>query len=179
MPEHSGDAITIGKITPREDSGLVVTSSAFDLDGAIPRTFAAEGGNISPPLEWEMVENAGSYALIVEDPDAPREHPFVHWMIWNLPGGDSALPQGVPISAHPVSPQAVQGRNGMGANGYMGPKPPPGHGLHHYHFQLFALDGPLEMDPDSDLQALTDAMKGRVIRCGELVGTFETPGPTP
>jgi glycine/D-amino acid oxidase-like deaminating enzyme len=87
------------------------------------------------------------------------------------------LPEGVPPKIHPVSPQgAVQGLNDRGETGYMGPKPPPGHGLHHYHFQLFALDGRLDLPPDVDIRTLVDAIKGRTIASGEMVGTFKVAG---
>jgi hypothetical protein len=69
----------------------------------------------------------------------------------------------------------VQGKNDNGSFGYFGPRPPPGTGLHHYHVQLFALDGPLTLHADADLRALVDAMKGRVLAEGELVGTYAAP----
>ena len=114
----------------------------------------------------------GAYAIIVEDPDAPMEKPFVHWMIWNIPGEVDQLAEGVPLGEHLVTPQnAVQGRNDNGSSGYYGPRPPAGTGVHHYRFQIFALDGPLTLKPDADPRALVDAMKGRVLADGELVGT--------
>jgi Raf kinase inhibitor-like YbhB/YbcL family protein len=175
-PEHSGAAISILKIVPRDDTPVVITSEGIGVDGVIARTHAAEGDGRSPPLAWSDVEGAGSWALIVEDPDAPREQPFVHWMIWNIPAGITALPEALDQFDRLVSPQdAVQGRNDMKGHGWFGPKPPPGHGVHHYYFQLFAVDGPLDLDPDVPLTTLVDALKGRVIASGQLVGTYETP----
>ena len=119
---------------------------------------------------------AGAYAIVVEDPDAPMEKPFVHWMIWNIPGQVTSLAEGVPNNAELVTPQdARQGKNDNDSFGYFGPRPPQGHGVHHYHFQIFALDGPLTLHTDADLRALTNAMQGRVIADGELVGTYEQP----
>ena len=176
-PEHSGEAISILKVQPHRPQGIAVFSAAIDVDGRIDPRYSADGENFSPPLSWSPVSDAGAYALIVEDPDAPREHPFVHWMIWNIPGEVDRLPEGIPPKIHPISPQgAVQGLNDRGETGYMGPKPPPGHGLHHYHFQLFALDGPLDIQPDADLRTLVDAIKGRTIASGEMVGTFKVAG---
>jgi hypothetical protein len=104
------------------------------------------------------------------------EKQFVHWMIWNIPGEVDQLSEGLPNQDHLVTPQgAVQGRNDNGSPGYYGPRPPAGSGLHHYHFQIFALDGPLTLKPDADLRALVDAMKGRVIADSELVGTYAAP----
>jgi hypothetical protein len=176
QPEHSGAAISILKITPRDDTPIVVTSEGVGVDGVIAENHAAADANRSPPLQWTDVEGVQTWALIVEDPDAPREEPFVHWMIWNIPGHLTALPEGLANLNRLVSPQdAVQGLNDMKSHGWFGPKPPPGHGVHHYYFQLFAVDGPLELDPDVDLRTLVDALKGRVIAQGQLVGTFETP----
>jgi hypothetical protein len=122
------------------------------------------------------VAGAGAYAIILEDPDAPMERPFVHWLIWNIPADVDWLPEGIPNNASPVTPQgAVQGRNDNGSYGYFGPRPPAGTGTHHYHFQIFALDGPLTLHADADIRALVDAMKGRVIADAELVGTYAAP----
>jgi hypothetical protein len=173
-PAHSGAAITILKIQPREPEAIAVASEALGVDGAWPDRHAKYGDDLSPPLTWTEVPLAQTYALVVEDPDAPRELPFVHWMIWNIPGDLTALPENIPHGAHPMTPQgAVQGVNDFGEPGYGGMRPPPGHGVHRYYFQLFALDGPLELGPETNLQTLTDAMKGRVIRQGELTGTYE------
>lgn len=176
-PAHSGEAIAILKVQPIGDSGIVVTSPALDIDGWIDPACSADGDNRSPRLEWEPVEGAGAYALIVEDPDAPRETPFVHWLIWNIPGEAMHLDEALPAEAHLVTPQnTVQARNDAGVIGWYGPKPPPGHGVHRYHFQLFALDGPLSLHPgETDARTLVDAIKGRTLASGELVGLFETP----
>jgi Raf kinase inhibitor-like YbhB/YbcL family protein len=177
-PQHSGEAISIQKVKPRRDDGIVVTSPGLDAQGRIdPRYSAAENGG-SPPLAWDAVKDAEAYALIVEDPDAPRDRPFVHWMIWNISGPARGLEANLPGEVHLVLPQpAVQGKNDTGAVGWYGPKPPPGHGVHHYYFQLFALDGRLGLDPaTTDVRILVDALKGRTLVSGQLVGTFETPG---
>src|SRR5690606_3614426 len=109
--------------------------------------------NRSPPLQWDPVPGAVSYALIVEDPDAPRELPYVHWLIWNIPGDRRDLPEGIAGETDPPGVGgAVQGRNDSGTYGWFGPKPPPGHGVHRYYFQLFALDYRLEMGPDTPLE---------------------------
>ena len=176
-PQHSPEALTLGRIQPRTGGGIELSSTAFPDEGAIDLRHSAYGDNLSPPLRWTPVEGAGAYAIVLEDPDAPMEKPYVHWMIWNIPGQVTSLAEGVPNNAHLVTPQdAVQGKNDNDSFGYFGPRPPPGHGVHHYHFQIFALDGPLGLHPDADLRALTNAMKGRVIADGELVGTFEAPG---
>jgi Raf kinase inhibitor-like YbhB/YbcL family protein len=176
-PPHSGESLSLARVTPRNPAARIqMVSDALGADGAIDLRHSAYGDNLSPPLRWTPVEGAGAYAIVLEDPDAPTAHPFVHWMIWNIPGQSSSLPEGVPNTRVLVSPQgAVQAKNEAGSFGYFGPRPPQGHGVHHYHFQIFALDGPLTVSPDIDLRALVDAIKGRVLADGELVGTFEAP----
>ena len=176
-PQRSSEALSLERITPREPGApLELLSDAVDAGGAIDLRHSAYGDNLSPPLRWTPVPGAGAYAILVEDPDAPRETPFVHWLIWNIPGEVDWLPEGLPNEARPVTPQdAVQGKNDNGSAGYFGPRPPAGTGVHHYHFQLFALDGPLTLHPDADIRALVDAMKGRVIASSELMGTYAAP----
>jgi Raf kinase inhibitor-like YbhB/YbcL family protein len=176
-PQHSPEALSLGRITPREPGvTLELLSTAIDIDGTIEPRYTAYGDNVSPPLRWTAVPGAGAYALILEDPDAPIEKPFVHWLIWNIPGDLTALPEGVPNNETPVTPQgAVQAKNDNGSFGYFGPRPPAGTGLHHYHIQIFALDGPLTLHGDADIRALVNAMQGRVLADSELIGTFEAP----
>jgi hypothetical protein len=176
-PQHSPEALSLAKVTPRSPgTTLEMVSDALGADGGIDLRHTAYGDNLSPPLRWTPVEGAGAYALILEDPDAPMEKPFVHWLIWNIPGSIASLPEGLPNNDRLVTPQgAVQGKNDNGSFGYFGPRPPPGTGLHHYHFQIFALDGPLTLKSDAGIRALVDAMKGRVLADGELVGTYAAP----
>jgi len=177
-PPHSPEALSLARITPREPgAALELLSTAIETNGAIEPRYTAYGDNVSPPLHWTPVQGAGAYAIILEDPDAPMEKPFVHWLIWNIPGDLTALPEGIPNNEHPVTPQgAVQAKNDNGSFGYFGPRPPAGTGLHHYHIQIFALDGPLTLHGDADIRALVDAMKGRVLADSELIGTSEAPG---
>ena len=178
-PQHSPEALSLGRITPRDPGAtLEVLSDALQIDGSIDLRHTAYGDNLSPQLRWTPVEGAGAYALILEDPDAPMEKPFVHWLIWNIPGSVDYLSEGVPNGAHLITPQgAVQGKNDNGSFGYFGPRPPPDTGVHHYHFQIFALDGPLTLHSDATIRALVDSMKGRVLADGELVGTYAAPAP--
>ena len=144
QPHSSGEDIVIHKVQPRDRGRLELVSSAIGDDGRIGDRFTAYHDNLSPPLAWTRVLDAETYALVVEDHDAPVRQPFVHWMIWNIPGDTVALPPGLPQRSRLDHPKgAVQGRNAKGGLGYFGPRPPPGHGLHHYHFELFALDSPV------------------------------------
>lgn len=172
---QSGTRLSLGRVLPR-DAGLkvVVESEAVGPGGAIARRYSAYGDNRSPPLAWTAVPHAAAYAVIVEDPDAPGAAPFVHWLIWNIPGAD--LPEGVGRGARPAGvPGAAQGRNSLGQPAYFGPRPPAGTGVHHYHVQVFALDAPLPLDGGADLHELVAALQGHVLADGELVGTFAAP----
>ena len=172
----SGEDISIHKVHPREFGRMELTSPALDGAGRIRDPYTAWHDNISPPLDWTLQLDAESFALIVEDPDAPTEAPVVHWMIWDIPGVCHTLPPGLPTRPrldHPLG--AVQGRNVKGGFGYYGPRPPPGHGLHRYHFQLFALDKPLHFEPDTPLEELLNALKRETIAAAELVATYEAP----
>jgi Raf kinase inhibitor-like YbhB/YbcL family protein len=176
-PQRSPETLSLGRITPREPgAALELLSDAVGTNGVIDARHTAYGDNRSPPLRWTPVAGAGAYAIILEDPDAPMERPFVHWVIWNIPGSVASLPEGLPNAERLVTPQgAIQGKNDNGSFGYFGPRPPPGTGVHHYHFQLFALDGPLTLKGDADLRTLVDAMKGRVLADTELIGTAQAP----
>jgi hypothetical protein len=154
--------------------GIEITSDAFAAGQAVPRQYTGDGDDRSPPLRWAGVP-AGTkeLALIVEDPDAPQAEPWVHWVLYKIPADAPGLPEGVAQREAPPSPAgAVQGRNSFGRIGYGGPAPPRGHGTHHYHFRLFALDEPLEVRPGLDAAALRSAMSGHVIAEGALVGTY-------
>jgi Raf kinase inhibitor-like YbhB/YbcL family protein len=179
-PDHSGAALAIMKVQPYSERGLVVTSYGVDLDSRIDPRHAALGEGLSPPLAWTRVEDAQAFALIVEDPDAPRELPFIHWLAWNIPGHLTSLPEGLPNAPRLVTPQGMlQGRNDAGGYGWFGPKPPPGHGVHRYHFQLFAMAAPLALSPEASAQELVDALKGLTVADGELVGTYEAQADIP
>lgn len=157
---------------------MILTSQGVDVDGRLADLHSAYHEGLSPPLRWNAIPGAQTWALIVEDPDAPRELPFVHWMIWGIPGDVTRLDAGLPNTPRLASPHgAVQGRNDKGDHGWFGAMPPMGHGVHRYHFQLFAVDGPLHMRPESSLNQLVSALKGRVVAEGEMIATYERPEP--
>lgn len=156
-------------------SKLEIRTSAFGENERVPRKHTGDGANVSPPLAWTGApEGTQQFALIVDDPDAPRAEPWVHWLLYRIPAETTQLPEGVPPSEHVSDPGgAVQGRNSWNKIGYGGPEPPKGHGVHHYHFKLYALDAKLELPPGADKAALLKAIKGHVLAEGELVGTYE------
>lgn len=150
-------------------------SPAFAAGACIPRKHTADGSNLSPPLQWTGVPStAKELALIVDDPDAPREMPWVHWVAYRIAPATVALPEGVPPAERVAQPASMlQGVNSWGRIGYGGPEPPRGHGVHHYRFRIYALDDTLDRKPGSTREALLAAMEGHVLATGELVGTYE------
>jgi Raf kinase inhibitor-like YbhB/YbcL family protein len=155
---------------------LSLSSPAFAAGAMIPLRFSAYGDGLSPPLRWSGVPaEARSLVLMLEDPDAVSARPFVHWLAWNIDPALGALPEGIPAGNEIRQPVALrQGRNSRGAIGYYGPHP-SGSTPHHYHFQLFAMDAPLELAGGADREALLAAMNGHVVAKGELVGLFAHP----
>ncbi|MFA4639937.1 YbhB/YbcL family Raf kinase inhibitor-like protein [Pyrococcus kukulkanii] len=147
--------------------------SAFENNSQIPEKYTCDGVNINPPLYISNIpENAKSLVIIVDDPDAPGGT-FTHWIAWNIPPVEK-IPDGIPKKGEVESPvKMVQGINDFGRIGYDGPCPPPGHGLHHYHFRVYALDTTLNLTPGSTRKELEEAMKGHVIAEAEIVGVYE------
>ncbi len=146
---------------------IQVSSPAFEAGGVIPRKYTGEGEDVSPPLEWTgLPEGTREVALICDDPDAPMPEPFVHWVVYKIPADKAGLPEGSPEGA-------LEGPNGFDRIGYGGPMPPEGHGTHHYHFKVYALDAELEATPGLSKDKLLAAMEGHVLDEGELVGTYE------
>jgi hypothetical protein len=154
---------------------ITVTSTAFDQGQPIPIKHTRDGEDVSPALSWNGVPSgAKELVLICDDPNAPGPQPWVHWVIYKIPGDADGLPESVPGSEVPGVPKgALQGENSWGRMGYNGPQPPRGDGPHHYFFKLYALDAPLDLKPGLDKDALLKAMEGHVIGQGELVGTYE------
>ncbi len=154
---------------------LTIESSAFPHNQAIPRKYTGDGQDVSPPLHWSAPPpGTHELALIVDDPDAPASGPWVHWVLYKIPPTLKALPENVAPSLRVSQPGGLlQGKNSWDKVGYGGPAPPRGHGLHHYHFKLFALSKPLLLDPGARKAALLEAMAGHVIAEGELIATYQ------
>jgi Raf kinase inhibitor-like YbhB/YbcL family protein len=148
-----------------------LTSSAFNPKDAIPKEYTCDGSDVSVPLRWKNApDGTTSFALIVDDPDAPRGT-WVHWVLYDLPASVSDLPAGVG-HRDSLSNGAKQGKNDFGKVGYGGPCPPSGP-AHHYHFKLYALDRATALRPKATKQQLLDAMKGHVLAEAQLIGTYK------
>jgi Raf kinase inhibitor-like YbhB/YbcL family protein len=153
---------------------FVLSSSAFKNNETIPLAHTCDGANESPQLSWKHApERTKYFALICEDPDAPREKPFVHWLVYNIPAHINELSEGVPTTEQLNfgTEFAGQGTNDAQRTGYYGPCPPSG--THRYYFKLYALDNKLALEPAATLEQLQAAMKGHIIGSCELLGMYQ------
>ncbi len=158
---------------------ISMTSTAFEAGKPIPKEYTGEGQDLSPPLAWSNIpKETKELALICDDPDAPMGT-GVHWVLYKIPAEATGLPEGLPRENILKTPAgAQQGVNSFGKMGYGGPMPPPGHGTHHYHFKLYALDKPVSAElrrwpPGVDKKALLAEIHDHVLDQGELMGTYQ------
>ncbi len=143
---------------------LKVTSPSFKANSTIPEVYTCAGKNIHPALSiGNMPKGTRTLALILEDPDASKGT-FDHWVTWNIPPSGT-IDEGVSVG--------IEGRNGGGSNGYTGPCPPAGTGVHHYHFHIYSLDTELDLPVGSNKEALKSAMKGHILGEGEVIGLVQ------
>jgi Raf kinase inhibitor-like YbhB/YbcL family protein len=143
---------------------MKLTSSAFNQGDPLPRHFAKEHGNVSPPLTFSAVpEQAKSLVLIMNDPDAPRGT-FTHWVVFNIPADTTEL------SENQLPAGAVQGKNDYGDVGYGGPRPPSG--THRYFFHAYALDNLLDLPSGASAGDVERAMETHALENAELMGRF-------
>ncbi len=151
------------------DRTLSLKSRAFAPEGAIPPRYTCDGPDLSPPLEWtDPPVPTKSFALDVEDPDAPGGT-WIHWVAWNIPAGLRALPEGIARQS-PLADGIRQGRNDFERVGYGGPCPPAG--THRYVFNLYALDVTLSLPAAAEQGALEKAMQGHLLAHAQLVGRY-------
>lgn len=142
-----------------------ITSPVFENDRPIPKRYSCEGIGVNPPLTIsDPPDNAESLALIVHDPDAPNGD-FIHWLLWNIdPSVDLIAEGSAPFGS-------VEGTNGAGELGWTAPCPP--YGMHHYEFDLYALDTKLDMPEKGSKIEFFQALEGHVLQKVTLVGLYE------
>jgi Raf kinase inhibitor-like YbhB/YbcL family protein len=156
---------------------IVVESAVLKNGQPIPKDYTADGKNVSPPIAWSnLPPGTKELALICEDPVAPTPQPFVHWVVYKIPAAAKGLPEGMPIddttSLPPDLKGTIQGLSGFRRPIWRGPAPPKPGVTHRYHFIVYALDAPLDVQPGLNKAQLLEAMKGHVIGQGELVATY-------
>jgi Raf kinase inhibitor-like YbhB/YbcL family protein len=152
-------------------------SPAFADRGSIPRRFTADGEDASPPLEWsDAPAGTRSFALIVDDPDAPDpkapQRTWVHWVLYNIPAVVHELKADADRQGLPGG--SGRGRNDWKNAAYGGPAPPVGR--HRYVHKLYALDVVLPDLGEPTKARLLSAMKGHVLAEAQLIGTYQSGG---
>ena len=139
------------------------SSPEFERDGHIPKKFTCQGDDISPALIIEDIpDEAKTFALIVEDPDAPMGT-WVHWVVYNIPATMSQIKED--------SIPGIQVMNNFGRVEYGGPCPP--FGTHRYFFKVYALDVELGLKENSRKKDLEKAMEGHILDKAELIGLYK------
>jgi Raf kinase inhibitor-like YbhB/YbcL family protein len=159
---------------------MTLTTTAFPDGDPIPAKYTQAGDQVSPPLTWTNVPpNTASFVLHMRDPDVARNRGTedqVHWLVWNIPGTATGLPEGVPKGE-----QLPDGSRQISASGpvYRGPGAPASGPMHHYTFELYALDTKLDVQPGADAwetrTKLWSAMQGHVLGKAVYVGLFRRP----
>jgi Raf kinase inhibitor-like YbhB/YbcL family protein len=152
---------------------LSLSSPAFEPGREIPARYTSDGADVSPPLSWSGApDGTRSFALVIEDPDAPDpaapKRTFAHWVVYDLPAEAASLAEAVCNDDEPLG--AHQGLNDWNDVGYRGPAPPIGR--HRYVHKLYALDTAI-----GDAGAITNgdldrAIQGHVLEQAELIGTY-------
>ncbi len=167
-----------GVITARAGGGgsmaFILSSKAFAANAQIPKKHTCEGADVSPPLTWSGTPaGTKAFALINDDPDAPRPGGWVHWVLYDLPGSWVELPENV-ARQETLSTLggARQGKNDFGKIGFNGSCPPPGK-PHHYHFKLYALDTALGLTAGATRPEVERAMEGHVLGIATIVGIYQ------
>ena len=150
---------------------LAISSPSFPNGGDIAKQFTCDGADLSPQLSWtNPPAGTKSFALLVDDPDAPVGN-WNHWAAWNLPPTLRSLPEGVAKTAH-LPDGTEQGMNDFRKPGYNGPCPPAGK-PHRYYFKLFALDTKLDLKSGAGKHDLERAMKGHILAQAEWMGRYQ------
>jgi Raf kinase inhibitor-like YbhB/YbcL family protein len=188
IPEAVGEALrnqraglehtVIERLKGSSDRRLIqVSSSAFADGNTIPTKYTADGGGVSPPLEWRDVpQGTSSVAVIVEDADSPTPHPLVHAIVVNLDPRESSIVEAALDSPDHKGVGLETGPNSFLSHAWLPPDPPPGHGPHKYVFQVFALryarSGPrFERAPGRE--ELVRAIAEFGIGAGCVIATYE------
>lgn len=171
--ENSGPPVLAKELVKARAGGkLMVMSTAFNSGGELEDKYTQNGSNMSPPLSWSKgPAGTRSYVLLTEDSGVNRHDPVFHWVMYNIPSTLTALPENFSQATTPDT-GAMQGLNARKTAGFLGPKPPAGQ-THPYHFEVFALNTTLKLDPAiADRKAVVDAMQGHVLAAGDIIASY-------
>ena len=156
-------------------SDFIIISGAFEHGASIPSVHTCQGNDSSPPLSWSGAPiGTKSFALIVDDPDAPDplapKMTWVHWLVYNIPASISSLSEKQPAGTK-LANGALVGKNDSKKTAYGGPCPPIGQ--HRYFFKLYALSALLEIPSGATKAELEKAMAGKILGMATLVGFYK------
>jgi Raf kinase inhibitor-like YbhB/YbcL family protein len=159
---------------------MTLTTTAFPDGGQIPARYTQAGEQVSPALTWTNAPpNTVSFVLHMHDLEVSRNRTTddqVHWVVWNIPGSATGLPEGVPQGA-----DLKDGSHQISASGpmYRGPGAPATGPMHHYTFEVFALDTKLDVPAGADAfetrANVMKAMQGHILGKAVYMGLFHRP----
>lgn len=159
---------------------MTLSTTAFPDGGQIPAKYTQAGDQTSPALVWKNAPaNTASFVLHMHDMEVARNRTTddqVHWVVWNIPGSATGLPEGVPQGA-----DLKDGSHQISASGpmYRGPGAPATGPMHHYTFEIFALDTKLDVPGSSDAfetrANVMKAMQGHILGKAVYMGLFHRP----
>ena len=159
---------------------IALSSDAFSEGKPIPARHTADGAKVSPPLRFTQIPaEARSLVLVVEDADSPTPTPLCHALAWNIAAEEPCGFQEGALNADAMPTArcgAVFGKNSFLSSGWLPPDPPAGHGPHRYAFQVYALKRSIDLSEGTGRRALVEALSGKVLARGMLVGTYERAG---
>lgn len=163
-----------GPLIDAPPAPFTLTSTAITEGGVIPVVHSCRGANTSPPLAWTGGPTAPGYALVFTDITTPA-NPFLHSIIWDIPGNATSLPEGIqkvympPVPAGAKQPLGYDGQT----RGYLGPCPGS---MHRYEYALVAVDtNPLPgLSMASSRTVVRDAITAHAVAGGRatLTATF-------
>ncbi|MFL5797988.1 MAG: YbhB/YbcL family Raf kinase inhibitor-like protein [Actinomycetota bacterium] len=140
---------------------LRVSSPAFADGGSIPREYTCDGADVPPPVRWSGAPSGGTFVALMTDADA---NDFVHWLVYDIPGGTSGAVGG-------GSTVGIEGRNGFDRNGYGGPCPPTGDAPHHYVISVYEAPAGIP-SPYASGESPEEVIPHDVLAQGSLTGTY-------
>lgn len=154
---------------------LHVHSRAFGEQQRIPAAYTADGEGRWPDLSWQGAPDATeSFVVVVEDPDAPSMEPLVHAIVVDIPPSVRSLEEGALANTVPAYGAALHlGRNSYLRQAWLPPDPPPGHGPHHYLFEVFALSLGAAFSPAPGRQEVQEILGYFAIAAGQRAGVYE------
>jgi Raf kinase inhibitor-like YbhB/YbcL family protein len=160
---------------------MTLTSTGFTDGAQIPAQYSQAADDTSPPLAWSGApDSTVSFVLVVHDADAAVGNGMddvLHWLVWNIPATATSLAEHVP-----QGPQLADGARQISVSGpyYRGPAAPATGPVHHYLFELYALDvqvdvPPVGAAPAATRAAVVAAMAGHVRGKAVMVGLYRRP----